>query len=99
MSSNVAKSFRKTVSERRRLYIDYSCWLATTEKLTGFQVTITPLSTTPLVIDVAFTDVTNKKLTMFAGGGVANTSYVVSLLVNTDGGQVKQDDLGLKVTP
>jgi hypothetical protein len=96
----VVKVFQKAAAERRRLYIDYSCFLETTESLTDMQVTIIPYtSDSPISITTSYTDSTNKKLTMYAAGGVANTSYVLSLLVSTDQGQVKQDDIGLRVTP
>ena len=42
MSSTPVKVFRKTSVERRRLYIDYDCWLAPTELLVEFQATIIP---------------------------------------------------------
>jgi hypothetical protein len=96
----VVKVFQKAAAERRRLYIDYSCWLEDTEALTDIQVTITPYTVdTPITITTSYTDSTNKKLTMYAAGGGANTSYVLSLVVSTDQGQVKKDDIGLRVTP
>lgn len=98
--SNVVKTFRKTAAERRRLYLNYECWLGEPEILTDFQATVSPLtSSTPLTLSIAYTDAAKKKLTMFAGGGLANTGYVVSMLVRTDAGQIKQDDIGIRVTP
>jgi hypothetical protein len=94
------KSFSKTVVERRRLYIDYNCWLADTEALTNFTVVITPLtSEAPLVVDVAFTDVTNRKLAVYVDAGKGNTSYVVQMIVDTDAGQTKRDDVNIRVLP
>jgi hypothetical protein len=96
---SVVKTFMKADVERRRLYIDYSCWLEDTEQLTDLQVTVSPLtSNSPLQVTTAYTDTTHKKLTMFASGGVANTNYTMSLLVHTDQGQTKKDDIGLRVT-
>ena len=98
--SGVVKTFRKTTVERRRLYINYECWLQEIEKLSSFQAVISPLtSEAPLALTLAFTDPTNKKLTMFASGGVGNTDYVVQIIVGTDAGQVKRDDIGIRVTP
>jgi len=98
--SNVVKTFRKAVIERRRLYIDYSCWLEESEKLVDLQVTVTPLTEdAPIAITSGYPDATNKKLVIFASGGQAHVDYTLSMIVRTDGGQVKKDDIGLKVTP
>jgi hypothetical protein len=98
--SNPVKLYRKTVIERRRLYLDYNCWLEDTEKLTDFQVTITPYtSDAPLSVSAAYTDVAQKKLSMFVGSGKANTDYTIQMVVTTDAGQVKRDDIGIRVSP
>ncbi len=100
MTSTPIKTYRKTVAERRRLYLDYSCWLEDTEKLSAFQVTVSPFTEdTPVTVTTSYTDATQKKLVMFVGGGAANTNYLLSMLVNTDAGQVKQDDIGVRVSP
>ena len=94
------KIYRKTVVERRRLYLDYSCWLKEAETLTDFQVLSEPYTIdAPIVVDASFPDPTNKKLMMFISGGVANTDYTIALVVRTDGTQVKQDNIGVRVTP
>jgi hypothetical protein len=94
------KSYRKAVVERRRLYIDYSCWLADDEMLVDMQVIVDPYTAdAPLVVTSGYTDATNKKLTVFVSAGVANTNYIMSLVVRTDAGQVKRDSLGIVVTP
>jgi hypothetical protein len=98
--SQPIKIFRKTVVERRRLYIDYSCWLEENEVLTDFQVTISPyVTTSPLVITNAYADATFKKMAMFIAGGQANTDYTIQMVVRTDEGQVKRDDIGMRVMP
>lgn len=94
------KSFWKTAVERRRLYLDYSCFLQEDENLTDFQVTISPYTVDePLVVSSGYTDATNKKLAIFISGGLVNTSYVVKMVVRTDAGQVKQDNIGMAVIP
>ena len=98
--STVVKTFRKAAIDRRRLYLDYSCWLADAEKLVDLQVTVSPLTeAAPIAISSAFPDTEYKKLVIYASGGVPNTDYVMSMIVRTDGGQVKKDDIGLRVTP
>lgn len=99
MTAMPIKTYHKAPIERRRLYIDYGCWLEETETLTDTQVTITPYtSDAPLTVTTGYTDVTNKKIVMFVGGGKSNTAYTLAVVVRTDQGQVKQDDLGMRVT-
>jgi len=94
------KTFQKTEVERRRLYIDYDCWLEDDEELTSFQTTVYPYTEAdPLTINVAFPDVAHRKIVMFANGGVANTNYIVEMVVATDAGQIKRDDIGIRVLP
>lgn len=94
------KMLVKHVIERRRLYFDYSCWLAETETLTDFQSEVVPYTVdAPLTVDTAYPDASNKKLMLFVGDGVANTNYRVSVTVRTSAGQVKRDDIGLRVVP
>ena len=98
MSGNL-KLYRKADVERRRLYLDYSCWLEESEELTDFQASVVPYDVTaPLWLDVAYTDAGHKKLVMFASGGIAGTSYTVGMRVTTTEGQVKLDNIGIMVT-
>jgi hypothetical protein len=98
--SGTLKVYRKTVIERRRLYFDYSCWLEDAEELTNFQITVSPYTEgAPLTATGGYTDATNKKIALFVGAGLANTSYVLQMVVTTDAGQVKRDDIGVMVTP
>lgn len=94
----IVKSYRKYAAERRRLRLDYSFWLETAETLTDFQVTVSPFSSeAPIVVNMSYPDVAHKALVMFASGGVAGVKYVLSLIVRTDEGQVKRDDIALRV--
>ena len=98
--SNIIKHFRKAAIERRKLYVDYTCWLEEAEKLVDLQVVVSPLTEeSPVAISSAFPDPAYKKLVIYASGGVPHTEYVVSMIVRTDAGQIKKDDIGLKVTP
>lgn len=97
---SVVRTYRKAVVERRRLYLDYSCWLPDDEALTDFQVTVSPYTVdAPLTVTTGYPDAAHKKLMMYAAGGQANTNYVVQMVVRTDAGQIKRDDIGLRVTP
>lgn len=93
-----SKTYVKTIFERRRFFVDYSCFLAEEEKLTTFQVLVVPdTPEAPLIAANSFPDPAHKKLIMYVSGGVQNTNYLVTLLVSTDGGQTKQDDIGFRV--
>ena len=94
------KTYRKMVSERRRLYLDYSCWLAETEVLTNFQVTVTPYTEgASLTVTSSYPDSEHKRLMLFVSGGKANVNYTMQMVVTTDQGQIKQDNVGLMVMP
>lgn len=100
MSAMLVKTYRKTVVERRRLYLDYSCWLAESEVLTDFQVTIAPFTEgNPLVVSTSYPDAGHKKLMMYVSGGKANTDYTLQMVASTNEGQIKRDDIGIKVAP
>jgi hypothetical protein len=100
MSVYPIKSFRKAAVEKRRLYLDYSCWLAETEHLANAQITVFPYTEdTPVTVSSGYTDATNKKIVMYVGGGLGNTRYILQTVVKTSQGQVKRDDIGLVVTP
>jgi len=100
MSTVPVRTYRKAVIERRRLYLDYSCWLEPPEQLTDVQVTVFPYTeAAPIVVSSGYTDAEHKKLTMFVAGGEGNTTYTLQMVVRTDAGQIKRDDIGIMVVP
>jgi len=100
MSVVPIKTFRKAVVEKRRLYLDYHCWLGENEILANAQITVFPYTIdAPLTVQSGYSDATNTKIVMYVGGGVGNTRYVLQAVVKTSLGQVKRDDIGMAVTP
>jgi hypothetical protein len=98
--SGPLKMLSKTAVERRRVYLDYSCWLEESEKLSDFQISVSPYTeTAPISVDTTYPDPDLKRLMMYVSGGLANTSYKLSAVIRTDAGQVKQDDFGLRIYP
>lgn len=96
----VLKTFKKRVSERRRLHLDYgSRWLEDTENLTLLTFAVLPVTAPVLAIDQWYFDPLNRSAVMYASGGVANTLYTITITATTDEGQTKLDDIGLKVKP
>lgn len=92
------KTYRKTTLERRRLYLDYSCWLEESEVLSSFQITVIPyIEGYPMTVTGSYPDAEHKRLMMFVSGGKSNTNYTLQTVVTTDQGQVKQDNIGVMV--
>lgn len=96
---SVLKTFRKAVVDRRRLHLDYSRWLEDSETLTVLTPTITPVTVPPLAIDEQYFDTPAKQAVIFATGGLLNTTYNIELVATTSEGQIKRDDIALKVKP
>jgi hypothetical protein len=98
--SNLVRTFRKSTVERRRIYLNYACWLEEDEELTDFQVTVNPYTAdAPISVNTSYPDAEHKRLIMFVGGGLGNTNYTLQMVIRTDAGQVKRDDIGLRVVP
>jgi hypothetical protein len=98
--SVTVKSLAKAAVEVKRLYVDYTCFLGESEKLDGLQTMISPFTVTaPVTLSSGFTDATNKKLTLLIAGGKTNTDYLLQLVVRTNEGQVKRDNIGLRIVP
>jgi hypothetical protein len=98
--TNPIKIFRKKSADKRRMYLDYSCWMADDEVLSAFQVTVSPFTEElPLVVTTSYPDVAHKRLMMFVAGGKTNQNYTLAVLASTDQGQIRQDNLGIMVVP
>lgn len=95
----IIKSFIKTSIERKRLYLDYSCYLADDELLTDFQTVVRPLTSgAPLILNLSYPDAERKRLMMYVSGGMAGVTYSVRTIANTSQQQTKTVDLGYRVT-
>ena len=93
------KAFVKAQIERKRYTLRYDCWLDEGEVLADFAIGINPLTLErPLVAEGAYVDLTNTRLTTYIGGGVAGTLYTVRFIATTSQGQVKSDDIQMRVT-
>jgi len=91
------RSFRQAAIEKKRYVFDYSCWLADGETLTEYTVVTQPGTTPPLVASGAFPDLTNKVMSVMISGGLNKTNYIVTMIVTTSSGQVKRDDIQMRV--
>jgi len=94
----VVKAFDKAAIERRRLTVDYSCWLAEGETLTNFGVVVQPFTPeAPLAAFAAYANPSNTGLTLFLTNGLRGQTYRVALIVDTNQGQTKRDDIAMRV--
>jgi len=94
------KAFTKTVVERRRFHVDYACWLDVNEQLHTLDIVVDPVTAdAPLVVDQAYPNAEDTALVFYVSEGKANTSYTMQMIVTTTEGQVKRDDIGMKVIP
>ena len=98
--SGPLKMLSKTAVERRRVYLDYSCWLDTAETLSDFQISVSPYTeAAPISVDTTYPNDDLTKLMMYISGGLGGTNYTLSAVIRTSAGQVKRDDFGLRVYP
>ena len=64
---SIVKTFAKAEVERRRLYLNYECWLEETEALADTQITISPYDAIkPIQITTGYVDAEQKKLAVGA---------------------------------
>lgn len=95
---SVLKAFVKTAIERKRYTLNYACWLENSEALSDFAIQVTPATEdAPLLPSGAFVDPTFKRITTYLAGGTPGVLYTVRFVATTSLGQVKSDDLQLKV--
>lgn len=83
----------KTPSEAKRYSIEYSDWLDTAEFLQSVTFDIPTASGAPLTIVPEAIGASQTQLSFLVSGGAHGTSYEVSVLAETTGGQVKESTL------
>lgn len=93
-----SSTFNKYEAERLRYTVNYSRWVGEGEILDDWIAEISPATfPAPLVADGAFTSVDNLSATIYLSGGTPDTIYTVSFIAETTQGQIKRDDILLKV--
>jgi hypothetical protein len=90
-------AFQKRAIEKKRYTLDYSCWLDEGELLADFAIVVTPATVPALVASGAYSDPTSTKITTYVGGGMVGVFYQVTFVATTSQGQVKRDDLQMRV--
>lgn len=89
--------FAKANIEKKRYTLDYECWLDEGETLVDFAIVITPATTPPLVASGAYGNAANTRITVYLSQGLVGAVYTVMFIATTSQGQVKRDDLQMRV--
>lgn len=82
--------FRKAPADRKRYVVDYTDWLNDNELVTTVSVTGNVPSDN-FFVDGYIVDTGGKEIIFFVSGGVSGEEYVVTITINTDLGQIKED--------
>jgi hypothetical protein len=70
-----------------------SDWLGAAETIiAGFDITITPVTTSPLTEDSSARTDANTSVTVWLSGGLAGTEYGVTCSIVTDNATARKDD-------
>ena len=80
-----------SASERKRYQIDYSDWLDVGEGVSSVAFTVDKATTPPLVIDDDMLLPSGDGVQYYISGGVDNVTYEVTVVMNTNQGQVRED--------
>lgn len=85
--------FTKQPSERKRYVVNYTDWLDTGETLTDVTFSVSPTTTSPLLVDASALSTDNRSVSLFVSGGLHAQNYEVTMVATTSGGQIKEDEL------
>lgn len=86
--------FAKSPVERKRYALDYTDWLDTGETVNSVTFTVTPSTgTSPLLVDSSSINASGTEVRFFVSSGDDGANYTVTALVQTSGGQIKQDEI------
>lgn len=94
----VLSSYAKTSLEKKRYTLDYACWLDDGESLADFAIVVSPSTAPPLIASGAYGNAEANRITVYLSQGMPGGLYTVSFIATTTQGQVKQDDLKMRVT-
>ena len=84
--------FRQTPSEQKIYTIDYSAWLGDGELIVGVESSISPTTSPPFSASAGI-NATQNALVVTAGSGLDHNTYVLTLLVETNLSQFREDCL------
>ena len=84
--------FLKAPAERIRYVIDYNDWLDLDEAVAGVSFAPEPAQELDdLIVDSSSVAVDGRSVVIFISGGIAGIDYVLTVVMTSLGGQIKQD--------
>lgn len=83
--------------ERKRYTIDYNEWLDVGETIVSITFEVTPVSTTPFIIDGVAINTGARGASFYGSGGQDGETYAAVATVVTSGGQTKNDRVNFSV--
>ena len=89
--------YRQQPGENLKRLIDYTDWLEEDEVIVTVDVTISPTTDTPLVVDSALIDDEGKKFAYYTSGGEDGTDYTITFALATNAAQVREDEVEIDV--
>jgi hypothetical protein len=88
---------KKTVDEIKRVTVDYSRWLGTSETVVSVIFSITPVTSPALAIASNAIAGDGKSVSMFVDNGVDDNTYDILVQITTSDGQIKEDEVKVVV--
>lgn len=80
-------------NESIRRLAKYDRWLEEGERITNVEVSISPVTTPPFVIDQIVIGPDSDRFAYYASGGVDGEDYTASVAVTTSVNQTREDEL------
>jgi len=85
--------FIKSPVERKRYSIDYSAWLDSGEKVESITFSVSPSTSSNLVVDAYSIPSAGTSVTFFVNAGLDGRTYTIDVVMHTSGGQIKEDQI------
>lgn len=83
--------YRQQPGERRKKGLEYTDFLESAELITAVEVSVSPETDTPFVVNDIVIDPAGKIFAYYAQGGEDGETYLVEFSITTNGSQIKQD--------
>lgn len=90
-------AFTKRPTERKRYNVDYSIWLDDDEVLEDISFSVAPQTEPPFEVD-EYHLANGRTVVFYVSGGLANTSYEVTLTAVTSKGDVEINSLTYNIS-
>lgn len=85
--------FHQQPAETRRRLINYARWLEVGETITSIAAAVTPVTSTPLVVDTLLIDPDGTRVAYNTSGGEEGCDYTITFTAGTSVGQSREDEI------